>query len=72
MSLKGKAAAIGIGELKPLKEPGDLTALGLMARAPPSRGNGRTQKRSTASTGPVVGLLQYACAATISMSSACR
>ena len=34
MSLKGKAAAIGIGELKPVKEPGDLTALGLMgARA---------------------------------------
>lgn len=31
MSLKGKAAAIGIGELKPAKEPGDLTALGLMA-----------------------------------------
>ncbi len=30
MSLKGKAAAIGIGELKPVKEPGDLTALGLM------------------------------------------
>jgi acetyl-CoA acetyltransferase len=32
MSLKGKAAAIGIGELKPVKEPGDLTALGLMAK----------------------------------------
>src|SRR5215472_15955088 len=32
MSLKGKAAAIGIGELKPLKEPGDLTALKLMSR----------------------------------------
>ncbi len=32
MSLKGKAAAIGIGELKPAKEPGDLTALGLMAK----------------------------------------
>jgi acetyl-CoA C-acetyltransferase len=32
MSLKGKAAAIGIGELKPLKEPGDATALGLMAK----------------------------------------
>src|SRR6202451_4773067 len=32
MSQKGKAAAIGIGELKPVKEPGDLTALGLMAR----------------------------------------
>ena len=32
MSLKGKAAAIGIGELKPFKEHGDLTALGLMAR----------------------------------------
>src|SRR5260370_25926326 len=32
MSLKGKAAAIGIGELKPMKEPGDATALGLMAR----------------------------------------
>jgi acetyl-CoA C-acetyltransferase len=32
MSLKGKAAAIGIGELKPTKEPGDATALGLMAR----------------------------------------
>jgi len=32
MSLKGKAAAIGIGELKPFKEFGDLTALGLMAR----------------------------------------
>jgi acetyl-CoA C-acetyltransferase len=32
MSLKGKAAAIGIGELKPLKEPGNNTALGLMAR----------------------------------------
>lgn len=31
MSLKGKAAAIGIGELKPAKEPGDRTALGLMA-----------------------------------------
>ncbi len=31
MSLKNKAAAIGIGELKPLKEPGDATALGLMA-----------------------------------------
>src|SRR5208337_2396843 len=31
MSLKGKAAAIGIGELKPMKEPGDATALGLMA-----------------------------------------
>ncbi len=31
MSLKGKAAAIGIGELKPAKEPGALTALGLMA-----------------------------------------
>ena len=30
MSLKGKAAAIGIGELKPLKEPGNNTALGLM------------------------------------------
>jgi acetyl-CoA C-acetyltransferase len=32
MSIKGKAAAIGIGELKPLKEPGDNTALGLMAK----------------------------------------
>lgn len=32
MSLKGKAAAIGIGELKPVKEPGDLTALSLMAQ----------------------------------------
>lgn len=32
MSLKGKAAAIGIGELRPIKEPGDLTALGLMAK----------------------------------------
>ena len=32
MSLKGKAAAIGIGELKPIKEPPDLTALGLMAK----------------------------------------
>ena len=32
MSLKGKAAAIGIGELKPFKDPGDLTALGLMAK----------------------------------------
>ena len=31
MSLKNKAAAIGIGERKPLKEPGDATALGLMA-----------------------------------------
>jgi acetyl-CoA acetyltransferase len=30
MSLKGKAAAVGIGELKPLKEPGTATALGLM------------------------------------------
>jgi len=27
MSLKGKAAAIGIGELKPLKDPGDETPL---------------------------------------------
>ncbi|MGH7864523.1 MAG: thiolase family protein [Candidatus Binataceae bacterium] len=32
MSLKRKAAAIGIGELKPMKEPGDATALGLMAK----------------------------------------
>src|ERR1700692_25132 len=32
MSLKGKAAAIGIGELKPLKDPGDETPLGLMAK----------------------------------------
>jgi acetyl-CoA C-acetyltransferase len=32
MSLKGKAAAIGIGELKPMKDPGDATALGLMAK----------------------------------------
>jgi acetyl-CoA C-acetyltransferase len=32
MSLKRKAAAIGIGELKPMKEPGDATALGLMAQ----------------------------------------
>src|ERR1017187_9245160 len=32
MSLKGKAAAIGIGEVKPFKEAGDLTALGLMAK----------------------------------------
>ena len=33
MSLKNKAAAIGIGELKPLKEPGEgTTALGLMAK----------------------------------------
>jgi acetyl-CoA acetyltransferase len=31
MSLKGKAAAIGIGELKPVKEPGDATALGMMS-----------------------------------------
>ncbi|MGC1343471.1 MAG: hypothetical protein WA854_14155, partial [Candidatus Binataceae bacterium] len=32
MSLRGKAAAIGIGELKPIKEPGPTTtALGLMA-----------------------------------------
>jgi acetyl-CoA C-acetyltransferase len=30
MSLKGKAAAIGIGELKPLKEPGEHSALELM------------------------------------------
>jgi acetyl-CoA C-acetyltransferase len=30
MSLKGKAAAIGIGELKPMKEPGEHTALELM------------------------------------------
>lgn len=32
MSLRGKAAAIGIGELKPTKEPGEATALGLMAQ----------------------------------------
>ncbi len=32
MSLKGKAAAIGIGELKPTKEPNGATALGLMAK----------------------------------------
>jgi acetyl-CoA acetyltransferase len=32
MSLKGKAAAIGIGELKPLKDPGEETPLGLMAK----------------------------------------
>jgi len=33
MSLKRKAAAIGIGELKPMKEaPADVTALGLMAK----------------------------------------
>jgi len=32
MSLKGKAAAIGIGELKPLKEPGNATALQLMGK----------------------------------------
>jgi len=32
MSLRNKAAAIGIGELKPTKEPGDATALSLMAR----------------------------------------
>jgi acetyl-CoA C-acetyltransferase len=32
MSLKGKAAAIGIGELKPSKEPEGATALGLMAK----------------------------------------
>ena len=32
MSLKGKAAAIGIGELKPLKDPGDETPLSLMAK----------------------------------------
>lgn len=32
MSLKGKAAAIGIGELKPFKEAGDQTALSLMAK----------------------------------------
>ena len=32
MSLKGKAAATGIGELKPLKDPGDATPLGLMAK----------------------------------------
>ncbi len=31
MSLKGKAAAIGIGELKPMRELGDATALDLMA-----------------------------------------
>jgi acetyl-CoA acetyltransferase len=31
MSLKGKAAAIGIGELKPMRDPGDATALDLMA-----------------------------------------
>jgi len=31
MSLKGKAAAIGIGELKPLKDPGEETPLRLMA-----------------------------------------
>ncbi len=31
MSLKGKAAAIGIGELKPYREPTDATALDLMA-----------------------------------------
>ncbi len=32
MSLKGKAAAIGIGELKPLKDPGDETPFSLMAK----------------------------------------
>jgi acetyl-CoA acetyltransferase len=32
MSLKRKAAAIGIGELKPMKEAGDATALGLMGK----------------------------------------
>ncbi|HEY6419268.1 MAG TPA: thiolase family protein [Candidatus Binataceae bacterium] len=32
MSLKGKAAAIGIGELKPMKEPGNHTALELMGK----------------------------------------
>src|SRR5713226_1463644 len=32
MSLRNKAAAIGIGELKPTKEPGDATGLGLMAQ----------------------------------------
>lgn len=31
MSLKGKAAAIGIGELRPMRDPGDATALDLMA-----------------------------------------
>src|SRR5580658_10088515 len=32
MSLKGKAAAVGIGELKPMKEPGNHTALELMSK----------------------------------------
>ena len=32
MSLKGAAAIVGIGELKPTKEPGNATALGLMAK----------------------------------------
>jgi len=32
MSLKGKAAAIGIGELKPLKDPGEETPFSLMAK----------------------------------------
>ena len=41
MSLKGKAAAIGIGELKPVKEPGDLTALGLMSRVAAEAHTGR-------------------------------
>ena len=31
MSLKGKAAAIGIGELRPMRDPGDASALDLMA-----------------------------------------
>ncbi len=49
MSLKGKAAAIGIGELKPFKEHGDLTALGLMAqrvgRSDRGRGTGEERYR---------------------------
>lgn len=31
MSLKGKAAAIGIGELRPMRDPGEASALDLMA-----------------------------------------
>ena len=48
MSLKGKAAAIGIGELKPLKEPGNATALQLMGKvAAEAAAGARARPRTT-------------------------
>ena len=56
MSLKGKAAAIGIGELKPLKDPGDETRARPDGESGGRSDRGRRPRKAKTSTDSLVGM----------------